>query len=615
MKSTRKLNGRRTLILLKGLGIVFVSAFWGYDGALHASGGGDSGEAVVREEGEHWLAASRLHAMHPLPPPVDADISYEDLDEDGDPDILKTQTVRGLPILWIDDDDDMLIGDVMGDFDSDCLMIDRNRDGHYGSVADFMVDHVDTDGDGKADLECIADIPAVGAMFKGHYMWVVDTDDDGVFNCIDWDKLTVRAWLHDGSTDFYQDYHGNTLLLKIHGTPSRMEDPRLNWENPFLFYDADGDGLTEVSVRLLDEYKRVPQSEVEGDFLVEGLDGKVSWISAAFDMDRDNGPGNEFDLDMTIGFRGEGFSYLDQRHRFAGLRGLPAADKYFADPSWRQLEELVYADHDAAWDLIFDRGKWTSARFVYDEDDDCGRWERVEFYEPLDPFKIGFRQGGVDSHRQADTAGDRGEWDADNSGGGNLYISRFDGRIHLLGAEWGVWRIDQNAWSYQGVGGWYDGYGPGRTDRTPEGFATVRYEDTDQNGFLDQIEYDLDGDHKFERTVSLLELGLEDRCEAIATAELSFDDFHSLQRRVSEDMWKRALEAVRVAETHGIESAWYARLLNPTTVRQKYRNGYWVQFYLYCDLQHRFSRRGEQDRLASLDRAYFSGDWSRIENR
>lgn len=49
------------------------------------------------------------------------------------------------------------------------------------------------------------------------------------------------------------------------------------------------------------------------------------------------------------------------------------------DSRYRQLTELIYPDHDAAYDLIFSRGKWNRVNFVYDEDDDCSRWERVEF--------------------------------------------------------------------------------------------------------------------------------------------------------------------------------------------------------------------------------------------
>jgi hypothetical protein len=80
----------------------------------------------------------------------------------------------------------------------------------------------------------------------------------------------------------------------------------------------------------------------------------------------------------------------------------------------------------------------------------------VEFYELKDIFKIGTDKGGLDSNKQADALGDRGEFDMDNSGKGQLYIAPFDGRIYLYGAEWGAWRIDQTAFSYQGFDGHYD---------------------------------------------------------------------------------------------------------------------------------------------------------------
>ena len=69
-----------------------------------------------------------------LPAP-DKDIEYLDLDGDGDPDVLRSSTMLNIPVQWIDDDDDMQEGDLEGDMDSDCLMIDRNKDGHYGRGA------------------------------------------------------------------------------------------------------------------------------------------------------------------------------------------------------------------------------------------------------------------------------------------------------------------------------------------------------------------------------------------------------------------------------------------------------------------------------------------------
>ena len=101
-----------------------------------------------------------------------------------------------------------------------------------------------------------------------------------------------------------------------------------------------------------------------------------------------------------------------------------------------------------------------------------------------------------------------------------MYVSPIDGKIHLYGAEWGCWRIDQNARYYQGMGGIYDGYGPKRIETEPTVFPTVKYTDTDNNGFFDLMEFDLDGDKVFEQRLSMKELGLDDRCQVINTASM-----------------------------------------------------------------------------------------------
>ena len=112
-----------------------------------------------------------------LPAP-DKDIEYLDLDGDGDPDVLRSYTMHNIPVQWIDDDDDMQEGDLEGDMDSDCLMIDRNKDGHYGSGHDLIIDWNDENKDGRPDLQVVADNSGLDdrGRFSAHYMWVIDKD-------------------------------------------------------------------------------------------------------------------------------------------------------------------------------------------------------------------------------------------------------------------------------------------------------------------------------------------------------------------------------------------------------------------------------------------------------
>lgn len=567
--------------------------FWGINSVSHAQ---------MKSVKESCIASFRM----PLPPPGFKP-KLEDLNGDGKPEAIYSMTGDSVPILWIDDDRDMKWTDIEGDMDNDCLLIDRNKDGIYGGDGDLVIDWVDSDNDGKADLQIVMDYPAVHATEvwpNGHVMILLDTDKDNIFNYIDWNTYQIKSWNKSGRAAFYTDYSGQSAFTKMHVATYNMGDLRLNWENPFLFYDPDKDGLSEIAVRLLDSPSTKDEKASWNDYVNMQLEGVIDWVSISVDLDNDNAPGNDFDFDFTLGLRGGGFDYMDQVHVFKNMRGLPEADKFFMDPRWRQMDELIYPDHKNAFDLIFNRGKWESAHFVYDEDDDCHRWERVEFYEARDPFKVGAGNGGLDHNTQADAAGDRGEWDMDCSGKGNLYISPLDGRLHLYGAEWGCWRIDQNANYYQGWDRMWMGM-----DRQPGKFGTVKYTDKDDNGFFDYIEYDLDGDKKFEMTIDLKALGLDDRCELIDISTFKYKDYTSMMKKMSKSMWKNAMTAVQVAHKYNVQTLWYAKLMQALSVRQQYNNGYWLQFYIYKDLEHTFMQKGDQEKLKQLTVAYYSGNW------
>ena len=224
--------------------------------------------------------------------------------------------------------------------------------------------------------------------------------------------------------------------------------------------------------------------------------------------------------------------------------------------------------------------------------------------------------GGLDHHIQADAIGDRGEWDMDNSGKGNIYLSKFDGRIHLYGAEWGAWRVDQLALSYQSWGGVEDFYEPRhkRYQKEFSPFSTFKYEDTDGNGFLDQIDIDIDGDTIFDKTVSLIKLKIDDRCDIINSSEMSYDDYRKLHTQMSDDIWSRAQLALKVADQQGLNTSWYAFMKSPKSEYQKYNYGYWLQFYVYMDLLDQSSRVNTGLKPDKIDKAYFCGDWARLLN-
>ncbi len=559
-----------------------------------------------------WNSATQLNTFRLPPPPLGAEITYIDLDGDGDPDLLRTTLPDGTPVQWIDDDDDMSFDDYWGDTDSDCLMIDRNRDGLFGHYSDLMVDWIDTDGDNVADMQLVVDNIEFERRVRsgdGHYMWVIDCDKDNIFNYIDWNTYELRCWLHTGEADFYTDYHGNSTFLKVHSTPERLNDIRLNWENPFLFYDHDDDGLTEQSVRILDSRNgKIMHSDGATRF-----SEKVGYAALCYDLDNDNTAENPLDFDMTILYIGDGTDYMSYSHVYENMRGLPEADRYFMFPEWRQNSELIYPDREQVFDFMFEKGVWDDVWFTFDEDDDCKRWERVELYQPLDLYNTGEHAKGLDNNRQADVIGDRGEWDRDNSGGGNIYVGAFDGRIHLYGAEWGAWRIDQRGDYYQGMGGIFDIYGPDRQQGTPLVFPVIKYEDSDNNGFFDTFSYDIDGDKEFEEVVSMIELGLSDVCDIYKVSKMEYEDFTALYEGVANGLWSRGEAFVDAAHALGLDTSWYAHLKSPKSLRQRYDYGYWLSFYIYRDIADLAIRRGDVELAKQVVKSYYSNDLAALQ--
>lgn len=544
----------------------------------------------------YWNQGNRIM---PLRVPVGERPEFMDLNGDGRQDAVKSNIHGNIPILWLDEDGNMAPGDTEGDTVNDCLLADRDCNGVY----DLIVKYADQNGDGKADLQLIIDYPHCGHDSR-NYMYVFDDDGDGVFNYIDWNEMELRCWEKNGISDFYTDYSGNSTFLKTHRMPDQLADLRYQWENPFLFYDYDGDGLSEMAVRFCDG--SLPDSGAQAaGYDLQQHQGWMHWFSMGIDMDNDNAPGNDFDFDMTLCYRGEkAVNYSECVHPLRGMRGLPEADKFFPDARFRLLTELIYPDRKQAFAKGFS-GNWQRAIFAWDEDDDCGRWERVELYDNLDAFRLGTNNRGLDTNSQADVSGDRGEWDEDFSGCGDIYIGRFDGRIHLYGAERGAWRIDPNTRFYQGFNRTWQNTAPDR-------FATVEYLDDNGDGFFDCIKYDLDGDREYEFETSLHELGLDDRCDVIDVSKMKYRDYTRLFKKVSDGMWRRAMDARKVARKYGLETIWYAKLLDARSPREKYHDGWWFQFYIFKDLEDTFIRNRDTESLRKLYHAYYSGNWKEL---
>lgn len=547
-----------------------------------------------------------------------------DLDKDGDPDVLE-RWWNGHRCRWIDENDDMTAMDVQGDQTDDCLQIDRDGDGYYDGPGDMNVDWCDDDNDGDADVQVVAMNPLTTATSihagESHHMVFVDVDDDNVHGYVDWQKFAFPCWRALNTTNyrmpkletcFSPDYNGNAVFLKVHLPPFAVSDPRYNWENPFAFYDFDKDGCTEMAIRFCDSPIKNPGGEETGwhyDGLLE--DTYVTW-----DLDNDTQRGNEMDFDMTLRFDGgERPDYSGFVEKHPKLKAPDWAMPYFRYNNWRSIDELIYVPHDKCYDEIF-KARRGQCWLVFDEDDDDHRWERVELYYPnaADPYSTArwnreHTTAGLCGHPQSDTLGDRGEYDMDNNGRGRMYIGRWDGKIHLYGAEYGAWTVDYTSrfWGSGPV------IGDSSPDKAPAVEEVVLYKDTDNNGFLDEITYDYDGDKRPDLVVSLLKYKDvsttgADVAEVFDPGDLKWQGMHDRFLALTEKNWQDAMMVYRAAWKAGINTPELDDLAIAASTAEKYHKAYWIKEKVFRTLDKKLAAEGKSTEREKLQKAHFCGD-------
>src|SRR5262245_36115558 len=181
-------------------------------------------------------------------------VIQKDEDKDGDPDVLECW-FRGHRVRFLDENDNMTQNDVMGDLAGDCMQVDRDGDGYYDGPDDMNIKWIDDDNDGRAEAQAFAINPNLKQKTPltsaAHWMVFEDLDDDEVHGYVNWLKdFAFDCWRVPEpvakAPNFSPDYNGNSVFLKEHAPVWALKDPRYNWENPFAFYDFDGDGCTEM---------------------------------------------------------------------------------------------------------------------------------------------------------------------------------------------------------------------------------------------------------------------------------------------------------------------------------------------------------------------------------
>lgn len=370
------------------------------------------------------------------------------------------------------------------------LLVDVDHDGRYDAPGDVYMKVLDLNGDGYPEV--------VLYVFGSLCHVFFDLDCNHELCVLDWLNLVpghLPQHEYYGRSSYLAPYHGNGCFLNGY---QFFEDPRYGAEIPIAFYDLNGDGWTDVTLRVGTDVYRQKPSEVDPRPVNYGI---------AIDLDRASNRHDPIHFDMFIRFNGRGPDYTAFPENFPGLRGMPEADWLFERRMKFRTEtrRFIWPYWDG-YRIATDHEGWSSLRLLFDEDNDDNRWEEMFF--PYDPDDTTLRYDNI-----ADCLGDRVEVDRTNRGKGRIYVGYFDRRLHLYGADSGLWTVDYLALfrgsQYDKI--WMDDIGHPELMRANEPppvadgtlYNFVKYYDKDGDGIFDWIEY------------GWAEYGLEDRTRII----------------------------------------------------------------------------------------------------
>jgi hypothetical protein len=339
----------------------------------------------------------------------------------------KRHTVAPLLVRVVDGDGDM--HEMMrGDLDSDCYFFDHHANGYF----DVVLCYQDDDGDG--------DVDQMGIFYDKRWpdekdditvWWAVDVGDDNLL------------W-YDVNGNYYQPlcqwrthFSGDELFYQFRLTAD--DDKWINvWEDPFAFYDMDGDLASEVVVR------------------ISAIGHDVQNLRYSFDADDDAHGRNTHDYDFSITALPleEGLSAEHAATKVLTIRGIETHPVL----SWEDTQDFA---QNAPW------GKamltWDEINSNTDENverDPNERWEGVlnhaskhgDFPQIGGPPSSAFNKRVEVSTKPASPL--------------RLYFDSADERFHLLGADYGYMDVDYNL---DGVVDaaytWKDSNGDGMLDR------------------------------------------------------------------------------------------------------------------------------------------------------
>jgi len=347
-----------------------------------------------------------------------------------------TDDARPLLVRVIDEDGD-LDAHMGPDLDSDLYIADWNADGQV----DVVLDYQDNDGDNDLDEMAFYFYMKRHISFGKDVLRVWWGSDDGDDNLLWYD---VNYNYYQGLCQYRCHLSGEESLVAF-GLKADSDRWISAFENPFLFYDPDGDLCSEVVMR------------------IQGLDDEVRTVRYSFDVDDDAWGRRTHDYDFSITViteKGRPVRLPDRVVKGMNLRGIPTQ-------RWLQRQ---YAQELVA------HARWYRACLTWDEmnantagkiqADPNERWEGVIVHKSENFPGVGGPSCGPINKRNEVSLKPQSPL--------RLYYDPTDHRLHLKGANEGWIHVDYD----------FDG----KVD------AEYVYVDENQDGILDRRQLDVDAD-------------------------------------------------------------------------------------------------------------------------
>jgi hypothetical protein len=318
------------------------------------------------------------------------------------------------------------------------------------SVIDFTIDVYDNNRDGIADYE-LRDSPVKGNYVHTSVTVSNETARTPMQGVLLWPFLSVGEWGYDQTYNSLKpplqvNWNKRKIVIVGEFVPSRGrssnwftysinrtlkgQENLTNFESPFAFYDLSGvgDGYPDLQVRF-ERYN-------PGEF-VQHFDEPIQSVRYSWDQyHRQN-------WDYKVDLLGRHVITTSLQLNDRSIQTIPYAEipTWVTQRSWDQVNFIAYEG----------QGRYYSSEGIYEW---AAQGDTRQFYI------TGDADGYEAKELRTIAAGFRGEYRIAPETEPRLYASNVDGKLHLFGAQGGVWNIND--------------------------FSAMHYHDINADGYIDQ---------------------------------------------------------------------------------------------------------------------------------